>query len=185
MTVPKILLVGRLRSGKSSVADYLRYTHDWTEISFGGMLKYYANLVFTHSAITEGDGKPRELFQKFGQACRSIDENVWLQHADFAYQMALDRRATKGIVCSDGRQPNEIVWAKANGFKVIRVTAPEAVRLERARKAGDAFELANLAHETEQHSDKFSVDYEIINDGTLDELRAKVDAVMTEIKEAE
>ena len=57
--------------------------------------------------------------------------------------------------------------------------------MERARKAGDDFTEADLAHDTEQWVDKFDVDFEIVNDGKLDDLCAKVDDVMSKIKEYE
>ncbi|AXN39832.1 deoxynucleotide monophosphate kinase family protein [Peribacillus butanolivorans] len=183
--VPKIIIVGRLRSGKTVVADYIRYQHGFTEIAFGSMLKYFAAQVFAHSEVTKGVGKNRQLLQSFGQSCRSVDENVWLQHAEFSYNLAMDSRATKGIVISDGRQPNEIAWAKSQGFAVVRITAPEDVRLARAVAEGDDFKPADLTHETESFVDTFGTDYEIVNDGTLDDLYAQVDEVIAKIKEAE
>ncbi|MCO0597396.1 adenylate kinase [Peribacillus butanolivorans] len=183
--VPKILLTGKFRSGKTVVADYIRYQHGFTEIAFGSMLKYFAAQVFAHSEVTKGAGKNRQLLQSFGQACRSVDENVWLQHAEFSYRLAMNGRDTKGIVISDGRQPNEIEWAKSQGFAVVRITAPEDVRLARAVAEGDDFKPADLTHETESYTDGFAVDYEIVNDGTLGDLYAQVDAVIAKIKEAE
>ena len=178
-TIPKIIIVGKLRSGKSEIARHLKHNHEFEEITFGGMLKFYAVKIFSHDAA---GGKPREVYQKFGQACRQVDENVWVKHADFAYRMALDSRATRGIVVSDGRQPNELDWARANGFTVVRVTAPDSVRVERANKAGDKYDEADLTHETELHVDEFEVDYEIENNGTIDELRAKVDELIQEVR---
>ena len=178
-TIPKILIVGKLRSGKSEIARHLKHNHGFEEITFGGMLKFYADKIFNHG---DTGGKPREIYQKFGQACRQVDENVWVKHADFAYRMALDSRATRGIVVSDGRQPNELVWARANGFIIIRVEASESMRLERAKQAGDIFNEGDLAHDTEQHVDKFDVDYTIVNDGSLSDLKRQVDEIVGDIK---
>ena len=44
------------------------------------------------------------------------------------------------------------------------------------------FDKEDLAHETESHVDKYKVDYEIHNDGTIAELDTKVDEMMDEIK---
>ena len=56
------------------------------------------------------------------------------------------------------------------------------MRLKRAERAGDSFSAEDLAHDTEQYVDKFDVDYTIVNDGDLDELRRRVDEIMGEIK---
>lgn len=180
--VPKILIVGKMRSGKSTVADRLRLDYGFTELAFGDALKYYAQRVFAYSNVI-GEGKPRALYQQFGEMCREIDPLVWVKHADAAYKQVLGSKSTKGIVVSDGRQPHEYEWARANGFTIVRVTAPDELRLERARKAGDNFTEADLAHNTEQWVDKFDVDFEIMNDGKLDDLCAKVDDVMAKIKD--
>jgi len=182
--VPKIIIVGKMRSGKSPVSDRLRLDYGFTELAFGAALKYYAHRVFAYSNVI-GEGKPRALYQQFGELCREIDPLVWVKHVDAAYKQVLDSKSTKGIVVSDGRQPHEYEWARANGFTVVRVTAPDELRLERARKAGDDFTEADLAHDTEQWVDKFDVDFEIVNDGKLDDLCAKVDDVMSKIKEYE
>ena len=42
--------------------------------------------------------------------------------------------------------------------------------------------MASLEHDTESHSDGFEVDYEIINDGTYEDLERKVDEILTEIE---
>lgn len=179
--IPKILLVGQLRAGKSEVADHLRYEHSFTEIAFGGMLKYYAKHIFTHANGKDEatPRKPRALYQQFGELCRQIDPLVWVKHADFAYQQAVSDSRTKGIVVSDGRQPHEISWARDNGFVVIRVTAPDELRKARAIDAGDEFSEADFAHDTEQHVAGFAVDYEITNDGDLTGLWARVDEVIS------
>lgn len=176
----KIALTGKLRSGKSAVAERLFYEHgfEWP-ISFGGKLKYYADRIFD---VNEGDRKPRAIYQQFGQLCRSIDEDVWIKHAEFSVQQALDSRSTRGIVIDDMRQPNEYEWCRANGFVIVRVSAPLEARVKRAEIAGDAFELADLEHNTESYVDGFNCDWEIVNNGSLSELWAKVDELVTGLK---
>ncbi len=178
--VIKIALTGKFRSGKDAVAERLFYEHgfEWP-IAFGGKLKYYADRLFD---VSEAGAKPRKLYQQFGQLCRTIDEDVWVKHVEFSVNEALNSRTTSGIVIKDLRQPNEYEWCKRNDFVIVRVTAPEDVRLERAKHAGDIFEADDLAHDTESYVDSFEVDYEIANDGSLDELYAKVDELIKTIR---
>lgn len=175
----KIALTGKLRSGKSAVAERLFYEHgfEWP-ISFGGPLKYYADRIFD---VSEGDRKPRAIYQQFGQLCRTIDENVWIKHAEFSVKQALDSRSTRGIVIDDLRQPNEYEWCRENGFVIIRITAPDKIRMARAIEANDDCTVHDFAHETERHTDSFEVDFEVVNDGTIDDLYAQVDVIVAQI----
>lgn len=180
MTLPKIMIVGKLRSGKSEMAKILRGRYGYHEVSFGQSLKYYAHKIFAESHFA--NGKPRALYQQFGQLCRDIDSGVWIRHAESYVKLYEDRRSTEGIVISDGRQPDEIAWARANGFTVVRVTASDDVRIARAERNGDVFTYEDLTHPTEQYIDGFTVDYEIRNDGAYPDLVAEVERLVVEIK---
>jgi dephospho-CoA kinase len=126
--------------------------------------------------------KPREGYQRFGQLIREeFDENVWVKHLASTVEFLEDSRKTRGIVITDLRQPNEYEWCRANGFIIVRVTAPDELRIARAKAAGDDFSAEDLSHETESHVDSFVVDYEIHNDGTIADLDTKVDEMMAEI----
>lgn len=198
----KIALTGKMRSGKSTVAEILWLDYDLTRRNFGGALKYYADKMFEGSSaypieIEEYgepcpfDGKrdtrikkPRKLYQDFGQAMRQLDEDIWIRHVEQAIESDKLFPNYKGVVIDDLRQPNEYEWAKANGFTIIRVEASEDLRLKRAEQAGDSFNADDMAHVTEQHVDGFSVDYTIVNDGDLGDLRRQVGEIMSEIKSA-
>src|SRR5699024_8392617 len=196
----KIALTGKMRSGKSTVAEILWLDYDLTRRSFGGALKYYADKMFEGSTAypieveeygepCPFDGKrdtrikkPRKLYQDFGQAMRQLDEDIWIRHVEQAIESDKLFPEYKGVVIDDLRQPNEYEWAKAHGFTIIRVNASEDKRIQRAERAGDEFDLESLEHETETHADSFEVDYEINNDSGRESLRRKVDDIMSEIK---
>ncbi|MFE5278591.1 hypothetical protein ACFQ9F_30120, partial [Bacillus cereus] len=84
--------------------------------------------------------KPRALYQQFGQLMRQIDGDVWVKHVERKVEGIVDYRSTHdhhiGVVITDLRQPNEYEWARRNGFTIIRVTAPDDVRRQRAEQAG-------------------------------------------------
>src|SRR5699024_5910783 len=196
----KIALTGKMRSGKSTVAEILWLDYDLNRRSFGGALKYYADKMFEGSEAypieveeygepCPFDGKrdtrvkkPRKLYQDFGQAMRQLDEDIWIRHVEQAIESDKLFPDYKGVVIDELRQPNEYEWARANGFTIIRVEASEDKRIQRAERAGDSFDIDSLEHETESHIDGFEVDYEIVNGGNLEVLGRKVDEIMSEIK---
>jgi hypothetical protein len=47
--------------------------------------------------------------------------------------------------------------------------------------AGDTFNENDLEHVTEQAVANFAVDYEVSNAGTVEELKAQIDAIIAEI----
>jgi dephospho-CoA kinase len=180
VSVVKIALTGKLRVGKDEASNYLYIKHGFNRVAFGNALKRYAHAVFPW--INYGT-KPRAIYQQFGQLIREIDPNVWVKHAEQAVKGTIDFQVSMGveqigIVLTDVRQDNEVAWCRENGFTLIRVTAPDEVRIARAIEAGDDFTVHDLAHETELEIDKFSVDYEIVNDGSVDDLKRQVDTIL-------
>jgi dephospho-CoA kinase len=183
VTVVKLALCGRLRSGKDTAANHLYIKYGFSTVAFGDALKKNAHATFPW--VSEFS-KPRALYQQFGQLMRQIDSDVWIKHVERAVKGAIDFNVNTGaekvgVVITDLRQPNEFEWARNNGFTIIRVTAPDEDRLFRAKLAGDDFTEADLEHETESHIDGFAVDYEIHNDGSVDELKLKIDEIMEAI----
>jgi dephospho-CoA kinase len=184
VTIVKIALTGKMRSGKDTVANHLYIKHSFNEVAFGDALKKNAHATFPW--VSEFS-KPRALYQQFGQLMRQIEPDVWIKHAEQAVKGAIDFRVNTGaeqvgVVITDLRQPNEYEWARNNGYTVIRVTAPDEDRIWRAKLSGDDFTEADLEHETESHIDGFTVDAEIINNGTIDDLKRKVDEIMEALK---
>lgn len=179
VTVTKIALTGQMRAGKDEIAKHLVISHGFNRVAFGDELKRLAHEAFPD--VSESS-KPRALYQTFGQLLREIDPDIWVRHAERKVNAIINVNAQFedhiGIVISDLRQPNEFDWAIESGFTIAKVTAPVGKRLVRAKAAGDSFTEADLAHETESHIEGFAADYEIANDGTVDDLWAKVDEMI-------
>jgi len=180
-----IAITGKFRSGKDTVAAHLVERYGYTRFAFGDELKRYANELFPAESA---DGrKPRELYQWFGQAMRQRDPDVWVRkcfdNISWSYKIAENNGGSivgTPVVISDLRQPNEFDRCRAEDYVIIRVTRPDSDRLATAA-ATDNFDDTAVTHETESYVDGFAVDYEIINDGTVDELLRKVDEVLTKI----
>jgi len=176
----KLALCGKLRSGKSLVAGYLSLMHDFQPFAFGDALKNAFHRAFPQ---IPRQPKPRAYYQSFGQWARTtIDENVWIDATMRKVGEYLSQNCLR-ILIEDVRQQNEYDRLKREGFVFVRITAPDELRIERAKKDGDDFAEADLVHETETFVDSFEVDYEVANDGTVDELCAKVDKVIRQLTE--
>jgi dephospho-CoA kinase len=182
--VIKIALTGKLRSGKDTVANHLYIKYGFTSIAFGDALKKNAHATFPW--VSEFS-KPRALYQQFGQLMRQIEPDVWIKHAEQAVKGAIDFRVNTGaekvgVVITDVRQQNEVDWCRKNGFTLIRVVAPDDVRISRALAANDDFNAHDLSHETELAIDSFDVDFTVINEGSIDELKCQIDEILLNIK---
>lgn len=181
ISVTKLALCGNLRAGKDEVANHLYIRYSFDRLAFGDALKRIAHEAFPW--VSEHP-KPRALYQNVGQLMREVEPDIWIRHAERRVGGIIDHRSSYdyvkhiGIVLTDVRQPNEYDWCRANGFTVIRVNAPQELRVERANSVGDAFELNHLTHETESHIEGFDADFEVVNDGTVAELQAQVDKIM-------
>src|SRR5699024_2687975 len=146
--------------------------------TFGGQLKYFAELLFPEHFVD--GGKPRQLFQEFGQTMRQIDEDVWVKKADQAIQNKL--KSTHADVhisyITALRQPNEYECCGENARFILRGNATDEVRLARMMADGDNFTKEHRHHETETYVDGYEVDYDINNNLTtqngLEELRKEI-----------
>src|SRR5690625_553508 len=130
----RIALTGRMRSGKTTVANILSVEYGFHELAFGDALKRHADELFEGSSvypdeyvdISEVRGhevdpfrikrKNRRLYQDFGQAIRQLDADVWIRQVEQSLAVLENFVSIKRFVISDLRQPNEYKWARANGF---------------------------------------------------------------------
>ena len=174
----KIGLIGRLRSGKDSAADYIRSNPRMVRLAFADNMKKSSRRLFPN---IDTKGKNRRHLQEFAEKMREIDENVWVNSLNEDMQLFKNIGAESFIV-TDIRHPNELEWAIENGFTIIKVEADEAIRIERARASGEIFTAADLEHETERACDELEADYIVTNNGTLEEFYAQLDAIIDEIK---
>jgi dephospho-CoA kinase len=171
----KIALTGRLRAGKDTAAGYLALYYDFTPYAFGDELKESFHRAFPN---VPGLPKPRNFYQKFGQWAREImGEDIWITHC----LGKIDRYRSERVVITDLRQPNEYSALREAGYKIIRISAPESLRIKRALDAGDDFTIHDLVHETELNVDTFDVDYDVWNGSGPLVLERQLDVIMTEL----
>ncbi|AHJ87085.1 putative deoxynucleoside monophosphate kinase [Bacillus phage JBP901] len=185
----KIAIAGEFRSGKSTVADYLDSTYGMLQFAFADELKKDFHKEYPDIPMVP---KPRKGYQLYGQLMRYVHgEEYWINKCfNKIHDVRLLARNynTTGLemkfspVITDLRQENELERCREAGYFIIKVIAPEEVRIKRAEEAGDAFSLEEMNHETETYVREMYADYTIVNKGSLAQLYGAVDVVMGAIK---
>jgi len=112
-----------------------------------------------------------------------VGEDVWIDAClESVYFDQEDARCSgitpKPAIISDVRQLNEAEALSARGYVLIRVEAPESLRIQRAVESGDSFALRDLTHGTETALDEYVADFTVVNDAGLTELYEQIDEIM-------
>jgi cytidine deaminase len=141
--------------------DVQRYFYARAETSLAEGQQDGALLNFLGSHIRQA--APGFLLADFGQRCAS----ALLCGADT-------------IICDDAR-PGDLAEIAEQGFSIVRISAPDPVRLQRKSGRGDRIP-GNDEHPTEAGVDAVSADFEIDNSGSLADLQAQVDKLIHELR---
>lgn len=209
MRVGKDTVYKILRQELTTYAEKNNLKPEVHQIAFGDALKEYAEALFPDRF--EDGKKPRELFQWFGQTMRQADPDIWVKKAgqkvnqlrpfgnisyyvppgttDEEWEERFAHLPTEHLfapIITDLRQPNEYKYAKENDFYIVKITAPDEIRLSRMQSTGDNFTKQSLSHETESHIDTYKVDFTINNyRNDLDNLKEKVKFLVEDIMKQE
>ena len=194
VTIPIIGLLGKRGSGKSTCTNFMKEL-DIIEEAFANPLKLTTKVMFgfTDKQVF-GDIKdketidprwgisPRLALQYIGtnvvrngirEILPAIGEDFWVRHMEMKISQHLNDPGIQGISVSDVRFPNEVKSIrKLKGF-VIKITRPSP----EIKKDGYS------EHPSETAIDEIKdFDYEIINDGTLEELKKKLLEIIKQIQ---
>jgi len=185
-----IAINGKIGSGKDTVGSFIQQINtdrNWQIKKFAGKLKEVASILsgvsvdrFEDQEFKKQDMNScwgmtyRDFLQKIGtEAMRNgLHENVWV-NALFSEYIVLDdtKRASMGNVIdySDCSFPDWIITDLrfANEFDSVKQRRGITVRVTRPG-------LTFNNHISETALDNFQFDYEIVNDGTLEDLYEKV-----------
>lgn len=178
-----IVLVGEAASGKDFLSErLLRY--GYYRYAFADEVKEVAKKYFPH--LYNEDNKPRWLLQAIGTMFRDIDPDIWVK----ALLNQIDKTndilkgyglAREVVVITDCRMPNEYEALKERDFIFIRIKVDKGIRKQRMIDRGDEFTEDDMKHHTESFYNTFECEYEIDNNGTLEELEDQIEDVMTQI----
>lgn len=169
----KIALVGKARSGKDTVADYLKTNYGFTEYKFSKGIHDTINLI---KGPSDSKSKKRRELQEVGQGLRGIlGDDVWV---NYTFRLILQEQP-EHIVISDCRQENEANRLREEGYVLINVETPDEIRIKRMIESGDKFTKEDLNHETEQID--IVCDYTIHNDRTIFDVFTQIEDIMAEL----
>jgi len=164
---------GRKRSGKDTAAEAL-HPFGYESLSFAFLIKEMLGVMLEHQGATDeeihgmlyGDYKevptpllggktPRHAMQTLGTEWGRalISDSIWV---DATLRAALQ---VPLVVIPDVRFPNEVKAIQDHGGLVVRITRAGAVVDD---------------HDSERFIDELEVDFELENDGTVEDLHDKV-----------
>jgi hypothetical protein len=164
-------LTGKAQSGKDTVAKMISEIYETTNVKFADTIKQMVAIVLgvdvelledstyknkmSHLGVT-----PRYLLQSLGTEWgrELISENIWVD----ATMDTIDYHTKGNIVISDVRFPNEVASVRSRGGIIIKIERPS--------------QASEDAHTSENQNLDF--DYLIINDGTIEDLKKKVEKTM-------
>lgn len=178
----QIALLGKMRSGKDTIAEYAIEKYDYTRFAFGDGIREVCHTLFPEQM--KNGNKPRSLLQGVGQLMRQLDNDVWVNKCfkeveETTWQSAFMSNGYKvKPIITDLRQPNEYKRCFDEGYTFIKVHCDEEVRIKRILEKNDKFDMNDLKHETEMHIDTYEYDFLIENNGTLEDLYRQFDEIM-------
>ena len=166
-----ILLAGRANTGKDSSAEFFdKYYREKGLDVVNIQIAYYIKMYAKQIAKWDGDNatKPRQLLQDLGTEVirKQIDNFFFIKR--ILQDIDVYSRYFDVVTISDGRLPEEM--------DSIKEAYPEAINIHVTRP-GYVSHLTKgqKAHLTEIMVDEYDkYDYEIVNDGTIEDLESQV-----------
>ncbi|MDK2914271.1 MAG: dephospho-CoA kinase [Thermococcaceae archaeon] len=184
-------VVGKIAAGKTTVAKFFEEKGFCRVSCSDPLIDLLTHNVSDYSWIPELPEKAeptRDRLIEFGKYLKDK------YGGDILIRLAVDKkRHCKNIVIDGVRSIEEVETIKRLGGKVIYVEARPEVRYERLRKRGaekdkviQSFEdFLRMDEEEEKlyHTTKLKevADYVIVNEGTLEDLREKVEKIILEV----
>lgn len=161
----RVALVGKSGVGKSTVAKLLNYHSGAERVSSGTICRQIAKLLFGND--------DKSTTQTLDDALTKIDPSIFLNAA------LLAAPAGRPICLDSLRFKSDYEIAKKLGFTIVRVTAPDEVRLERLSERGQRFDLVkDGSHRSEIELDEVNVDHTVENSGDINALEDSVRALI-------
>jgi broad-specificity NMP kinase len=120
-----IAICGRMASGKTTLAHYLRDNLGYETLSLAGAVKELGRNIF---GMVE---KNRPLLQQIGMKMREIRPTVWIDYS--VSQAASINESQYAVVIDDARFVNEAKRFKDEGWTLIKMDIGEELQIERLK----------------------------------------------------
>lgn len=197
-------VLGLIGSGKNTVGEILKKEYSFEQVSFASTLKDAVSVMFDWPRhLLEGDTDesrdfrekqdvfwskkfnrpitPRSILQQFGTEIvrNNLLQNFWV----FSLEKRLN--INKNYVLTDVRFKNEIEWLKSQNSILVEIrrgVLPHWYSVAKQANSGNTkaadFMYKNV-HPSEWDWIGTEVDFDIDNDGSLDDLKRKIDRILT------
>lgn len=161
----KIAITGKICSGKSTLANIIKYRLNLEKYSFADNVKKYAKELFDMSY------KDRKLIQDFAEKLKEIDNDIWIKQLD------KNIKDKDNIIIDDLRFENEYNYLRSNKYFIIKLLIDKNQQIKRIKelyKENANEHIKRLEHISELNIDKLDADLVIntndINIETLIEI---------------
>lgn len=190
MELPQIIgITGRKHNGKDTVGNYLVDHYGYKRIAFADKIKEACILIFGLSREQVFDENlkevvddfwgvsPRTLLQYVGtdllrnqlkQIMPHIDNNIWVKAVHKQIMDEWKSNPGQKFVVTDIRFENELQIIKELGGVTVRVTRPTIENTD--------------THSSETQISQFDVEYDLLNDTTIENLYDLVDCKVVKLK---
>ncbi|WP_297535797.1 AAA family ATPase [Thermococcus sp.] len=187
-------VVGKIAAGKTTVAKFFEEKGFCRVSCSEPLIDLLTHNVSDYSWIPELPEKAEPTREKLIEFGKYLKDKYG---GDILIRLAVDKkRNCKNIVIDGVRSREEIEAIKRLGGKVIYVEARPEIRFERLMrrkaekdrdiKSFEDFKEMDDAEERLYHTSELKdlADYVIVNEGTLEELREKVERIIEELSKA-
>jgi hypothetical protein len=178
-------VLGKKRAGKDTVSEYVEKYYTYDKMALATPLKDICKILFNftdeqlHGNLKEIQDpywgvSPRTVFQYVGtdifrkdinKIIPTIQDNFWINAIINKYTKIIEKNPNYNLIVSDLRFQNECSAIHKFSGTVIKISRPSSSNVDE--------------HESEAQIDKIvDYDFEIVNDGSLQDLYDKIDDIM-------
>jgi hypothetical protein len=175
-----LVFTGKAGSGKDTAANFLKQHYNFKSVAFADPIRAGMRAIcgledkhFQHPekevVLPEFGKSPRQMMQTLGTEWGrvSVNQDLWLILA--GKKVAEYKEAGYNVVITDVRFENEAEWLRSQGGVLVHVIRPNAGTTPHG-------------HASEAGVKQEAKDFLIYNTGTLEDLRDKVEYVVSTVK---